>query len=251
MIMSSVIYAIVFKGEVLEGYQVISVKAHLARLLKVNAGQIAKLFSGKQVVIKKTTDKAVAIKYGTALKKAGADVKVRVIKSNAVAARKPVRATPSQTRSPTTTPSAADSGFILVPNIGDIFDAAPETPSPSIDLSDLSIAAAGEGTLGEPHETVELELDLSLLVLSEPGEGTLAEPQQEVPKLTAPDFGLDEPGAVLETLHEEVELLNPDTSSMSIAAAGVDLLPEEEKQSVPDPKVPDISDISLVTNFDV
>ena len=249
--MSSVIYAIVFKGEILEGYQIISVKAHLAKLLKADATQIAKLFSGKQVVLKKTADKAVAIKYGTALKKVGADVKVRAIKSDVAPAQAPTKASDQATASPTAPTSPTESSLSLAPNVGDIFDAVPETPSPDIDVSDMSIAAPGEGTLGEPHETVELDLDLSALNLSEPGEGTLAEPQEEVPKLDAPDFGLDEPGAVLETLKEEVELLNPDTSGMSIAAAGAELLPEEEREPEPEPEAPDISKIHLVTNFDL
>jgi hypothetical protein len=244
--MSSVIYAIVFNGKVLEGHKIISVKAHLAKLLKADADQILKLFSGKQVVIKKTPDKAIALKYGTALKKVGADVRVRVIKSDAAATRKPRKAAPRS--SPRPAKKAA--GLSLAPNVGNIFDAVPETPSPDIDLSDLSMAEAGEGTLGEPVETITLDLDLSGLNLSEPGEGTLAEPHEEVPRLDAPDFGLDEPGAVLETIHEEVELLNPDTSRMSMAEAGADLLPEEEKQPEPKPRAPDISKIQLVSNVD-
>lgn len=245
--MRSVIYVIVFKGEILAGHQIISVKAHLAQLLKADANQITRLFSGKQVVLKKTADKAVALKYGTALKKAGADVRVKVIKSDAIPARAPATTarTPGQAIPSPTPPTAA---MRLVPNEGNIFDATPETPSPGIDLRELSLAEAGEGTLGEPRETVAADLDLSALNLSEPGKGPLAEPKEEAPKVDAPDFGLDAPGAVLETLHEEVELRNPDTSSMTLATAGADILPEEEKQ--PEPAVPDTSKIHLVTNFD-
>jgi hypothetical protein len=244
--MGSVVYAIVFKGQVLEGFEIISVKAHLAKLLHADADQIAKLFSGKQVVIKKTADKAVAIKYGTALKKVGADIKVRVVKTAAAPAKKRAKRTPSRKAGA----PAKETGLSLVPNVGNIFDAPPETPAPSIDVSDLSLAEPGEGTLEEPKELVELDLDLTALILSEPGEGTLAEPQKEVPKLDAPDFGLDEPGAILETLQEEVEIVNPDTSSMSIAAAGADLLPEDEKEPEPEPEVPDVSKIHLASNFD-
>ena len=83
--MSSVTYAIVFSGQIVDGFQPISVKAHMAKLLKLDAEKMAILFSGKQVVIKRTPDKEQAVKYGTALKKIGADIKVKVIKSDAPA----------------------------------------------------------------------------------------------------------------------------------------------------------------------
>ncbi|MDZ7683705.1 MAG: hypothetical protein U5O39_00330 [Gammaproteobacteria bacterium] len=38
--------------------------------------------------------------------------------------------------------------------------------------------------------------------------------------MEAPDFGLDEPGAVLETLPDEREEVHPDISSLSLAATG-------------------------------
>ena len=180
--MRSVIYVIVFKGEILAGHQIISVKAHLAQLLKADANQITRLFSGKQVVLKKTADKAVALKYGTALKKAGADVRVKVIKSDAIPARAPATTarTPGQAIPSPTPPTAA---MRLVPNEGNIFDATPETPSPGIDLRELSLAEAGEGTLGEPRETVAADLELCSLNLNEPGNGPLADAQQNAPKV--------------------------------------------------------------------
>ncbi len=243
--MSSVTYAIVFKGEILEGHQIISVKAHLAKLLKADADQIVKLFSGKQIVLKKTTDKTVALKYGTALKKVGADVKVRVIKSDTTTIESPATASGAgNAAEPTTT-----STFSLVPNEGYIFDPAPKSPPVEVDVSDLSLAEPGAGFLVEPHEFIELDLDLSELNLSDPGAGMLAEPKPEVPKIEAPDFGLDEPGAMLETLREEVELLDPDTTGLTVAEPGADLLPDEEKQPAPEPAVPDTSSIHLVTDF--
>jgi hypothetical protein len=269
--MSDVIYAITFKGEILEGHQIISVKAHLAKLLKVGPDQMAKLFSGKQVVLKKTPDKAIAIKYGSALKKVGADVKVKVIKAAVDApAQQPAKpatiptpssgkipapaARPAATQAKIPSPQAPQSvagNFELAPNEGNIFDPTPETPAPEINLDALSLAEAEEGVLTEPKEEVVLDLDLSELHLAEAGEGLLVEPEPEAPKIEAPDFGLDEPGAMLETLHEEVELVNPDTSGLTLALAGSDLLPEEEKEPEPAPEAPDTSKIHLVPNFDM
>jgi hypothetical protein len=67
----SVSYAIVFNGQIIDGFQIISVKAHLAKMLKASPEKISALFSGKPVVIKRTTNKQTAIKYSTALKKVG------------------------------------------------------------------------------------------------------------------------------------------------------------------------------------
>jgi hypothetical protein len=78
--MTSVTYAIVFSGDIVEGFQLITVKAHMAKLLNADAVKMQTLFSGKPVVMKRTADKAEAAKYGSALKKIGADVKVRIIK---------------------------------------------------------------------------------------------------------------------------------------------------------------------------
>ena len=83
----SVTYAIVFKGQVIDGFQIISVKDRLAKMLKADAKKISTLFSGKVIVIKRTTNKQEAIKYGSALRKVGADVQIKVLRNEAVTAK--------------------------------------------------------------------------------------------------------------------------------------------------------------------
>ena len=83
----SVTYAIVFKGQVIDGFQIISVKDRLAKMLKADAKKISTLFSGKVIVIKRTTNKQEAIKYGSALRKVGADVQIKVVRNEAVTAK--------------------------------------------------------------------------------------------------------------------------------------------------------------------
>jgi PPE-repeat protein len=275
--MSSETYAIVFKGDIVEGFEAAAVQAQLARLLKIDAKKIAALFSGKQIVLKKTADKTAAVKYGKALKKVGADVKIRVIKA---AASKPAPAAPvSQTAeapvtkkaaAPTfqkadeapavqaadTTEAAAASRVIdtssmtVAPNEGDLFEAAPEVEVPDIDLSGYSVAENDGSLLVEPAEEVVVEIDLSEFSVAENDGTPLIEPSAPVPKVEAPDFGLDEPGAVLETLVEEKELLNPNTMGMTLAMAGSDMIEEDEKPPAPTPVSPDTSKINLVPNFD-
>lgn len=239
--MSSVVYAIVFKGEILEGFESFSVKAHLARMLKADQEKMATLFSGKQIVLKKTQDKQQALKYGSALKKTGADVKIRVIKSTQEAPAGPQA---------TSAGSADGDAISLQPNEGNIFDAEPEQAPLELDLSGISAAEVGEGLLVQPKEAVPLELDLSGISLAEVGDEMLAEPTQEVDKVEAPDFGLDEPGAVLETLKEEVEPVNPDIRDLSMAEAGADILSSEDRNQTPAPEPPDTSSIQLVPDSD-
>lgn len=254
--MSQVTYAIVFNGQILEGFQPISVKAHMAKLLKADADKMAALFSGKQVVIKRTADKAEAARYGTALKKVGADIKVKVIKGEAPAAKpaatpKPAAA-PAATSAPAATPAPAvpAGDMSLAENVGNIFDAKEPEPAPEIDLSALSVAANDGSPLVAPTDYERADIDLSEYSVADNDGGNLFEHESEdVPEVDVPDFGLDEPGAVLETLKEEVEPVQVNTMGMTLAMAGSDLLEPEERDQGPDPVAPDTSKIHLVPNF--
>lgn len=231
--MTSVVYAIVFSGQVVEGFQPISVKAHMAKMLKADVDKMQTLFSGKQVVLKRTPDKQQAIKYGSALKKVGADVKIKAIKVAQKAA------------------PAAEGELSLAPMEGYIVEPKPAPPAPQIDVSGLQLAVDEDSPLAPPREQPSIDLDLSEYTITEMDGSPLMEPSaKEVPKVEAPDFGLDEPGAVLETIQEEKELLNPDVSSLSLAEVGTNLVEEHDKPQTPPPAVPDTSNIHLVPNFD-
>jgi len=279
--MSGETYAIVFKGEIVKGFTADAVKAQLATLLKTDAKKTAALFSGKQIVLRKTTDRAIAAKYGKALKKVGADVKVRIIKADAAATPAPVSqkaeapavqkaddepALPSAESEPPTKPASVPaaetppepeapvvgtSGITLAPNEGDLFDPVPEAITPEIDLSSFSVAENDDSPLVEPSEEVVVELDLSEFSVKD-NDGTALVEHEDVtmPEVEVPDFRLDEPGAVLETLQEEKDLLNPNTMGMTLAMAGAELL-EDEPPPPPPPGAPDTSKINLVPNFDV
>ncbi|MDG1205874.1 MAG: hypothetical protein P8N51_10935, partial [Pseudomonadales bacterium] len=157
--------------------------------------------------------------------------------------------TANNSASPVSTIAAAT--FSLKHNDGNLFDATPEVPSPELNLSQFALAENDGSPIVEPSQQVErLDLDLSALSVAENDDTPLAEPGPEVEKIMAPDFGLDELGAVLETIKEQVDLANPDTSGMSLAFPGTDLLNQEEKDQGPPPVSPDTSKINLVPNFD-
>ncbi|HKI73659.1 MAG TPA: hypothetical protein VJ998_03400, partial [Pseudomonadales bacterium] len=207
--------------------------------------KMATLFSGKQVVLKRTASKEEAIKYGTALKKVGADVKVKAMQVETPAT--PKQAAPTAQRAPATT---ADSGLSLAPNTGNLVEPAPPKPAPQIDLSGIELAENDDSPLAAPKPHEVIEIDLSEYSVSEMDDTPLATPAPSAPRMEAPDFGLDEPGAVLETLKEEKEEVHPDISSLSLAEVGTDLIKESEKPAAPPPKAPDTSSIHLVPNFD-
>ena len=58
--MSQETYAVIFDGEIVEGFTVETVKAQLEKLPKVDINKASALFSGKQIVLKKLTDRAAA-----------------------------------------------------------------------------------------------------------------------------------------------------------------------------------------------
>jgi hypothetical protein len=250
--MSGETYAIVFNGGIVEGFAADTVKAQLAKLLKTDAKKTSALFSGKQIVLKKTTDRAEAAKYGKALKKVGADVKIRIIKAGATAAPpKPAAALAAETPSEPEAPVIDTSGISLAPNEGDLFDPVPRAVTPEIDLSSFSVTENDDRPLAEPSEEVVVELDLSEFSVKDNDGTALVEHEDEAnPPIKVPDFGLDEPGAMLETLQEEKELLNPSTIGMTLAMAGAELL-EDEPPPPPPPGAPDTSKINLVPNFDI
>jgi hypothetical protein len=250
--MAETTYAIVFSGEIVEGFQPISVKAHLARMLKASPEKMKVLFSGKPIVLKRTANKAEAAKYGGALKKVGANVKVKIIKGDA-AAPQAEPAAPSAPAAPTpapetttAAPSLDTSNLSLAPNTGNIVDPSPEVAAPALGLSGISLAENDGTPLVEPSAKVVADIDVSAFSVAENDGAPLVEPSEPVPKVDAPDFGLDAPGAVLETLKEEVEELNPDTSGMSLAFPGSDLLEPEERDQGPPPVAPDTSKLSVV-----
>ena len=269
-----VTYAIVFAGGIVEGFQSFQVKAHLGKMLKADADKMATLFSGKPIVLKRTASKQEAAKYGTALKKVGADIKVRVVKGApparaaiAAIAAAPGRAPapnkaaalskaaapakPAAAAKPAATPvaSAPDTSAIsLAPNEGNLVDPSPDVAAPALDLSGIELAENDGTPLVPPSEMPEVSLDLSEYGVAEKDGSPLVAPSAPVPKLDAPDFGLDEPGAVLETIQEEKVLLNPDTSSLSLADTGADLLTDDDKGPEAIRVAPDVSQINLTPN---
>ena len=252
--MSEVTYAVVFSGGVLEGFSLISVKAHVAKMLKVDATKMTSLFSGKPVVIKRTKDKAEALRIGGALKRVGADISVKVVKPPPVPTPSKTSITSTQTTgstaaSTTTAPTRTSPSFDLAPNVGNLFDAPPAPATVSVDISAISLSENDSSPLQVPRVVPKLDVDISALQVSANDGSPLAAPAPAVAKIDAPDFGLDAPGAVLETIADNRVPVNPDISGISLAFLGGDLLNPDERDNTPPPPRPDISKLSLKSSF--
>ena len=201
-------FAVVFKGELINGADPAQVRANLAKLFKADAERIEAMFTGKPVVIKKGVDEDTANNYVAVLAKAGASAKVvemRAKTENAppqAAVEKPAVPPESTTAKPAAT---ADQAAPSAPSPDEQSTQAPPQPldtsmaepgvilvepehveAPNIDTAHLDMAEVGV-TLVEYQHVDEPEFDLSAFTLDAPGT-TLVEPE----KITPPDYDLSE-----------------------------------------------------------
>lgn len=195
--MSGKTYKVIFSGAIAPGAEPEKVKRNVAALFKVPPERIVPLFSGKPVVLKKNLDKATALKYIVALKRAGA--LARVVDGAAATS-------PSAGAASSKGMTLAEPGVTLV---------APKPVSePNIDVSALSLAETGT-TLMEPRPVAPLKVDLEALSLAEPGV-TLIEPEAVAPlDVNVAALSMAEPGATL-VEPEQVEPLEVDIRSLSM-----------------------------------
>ena len=111
--MAEQLFEVAFSGKIADGANPDEVKARVGKIFNADAAMIAQLFSGKRVTIKKNIDKATALKYKTALNRAGAHCEVKLMGGAPAAA--PAQGAPqakAQAAAPTASgkPAAGDSG---------------------------------------------------------------------------------------------------------------------------------------------
>jgi len=74
-------FDVVFRGQTIKNMDLDEVKTNLVGLFKSSPEAVEKLFSGSEVAIKKSLDYATAMKYQSALKKAGALALIKEIET--------------------------------------------------------------------------------------------------------------------------------------------------------------------------
>ena len=249
--MDAITYAVIFSGGIVEGFALVSVKAHIAKMLKVDATKMASLFSGKQVVIKRTSDKQEALRYGHALRKIGADVSIKVLKT-VTAPAEPVASDPAPASKPQqqASPTNLFADFSLAPNEGNLFDPAPAREPVQVDISKIALAEHDHSPLAPPRKQTPVTVDIRGLSVLENDGSPLIPATAAVEKLPAPNFVIDELGTILDTSQDDRPQISPDTSGLSLAFPGSDLLDPAERKADLVKLKPDISRLKLEAQFD-
>ena len=232
--MSIPTFVVVFSGNVLDGFDLIQVKERMARLIRADEEKMATLFSGKTIVIKRSTDKNDAYKVMTALKAVGADARIRLIKEETAEAESTGSTDDAQS-------DASDSPLSLTANVGYLVDPVDPVPAPDLDLSSLTVASIDDTSPLQDSNFKPASIDTSALSVRENDGSPLVEPSAIVPPKASPDFILDEPGALLDTSPRNSAVASPDTSGLSMRGMQGNLLEDTEKSGPLPPVIPDTS----------
>jgi len=221
-------YNVYFSGQILEGRDLPTVRANMAKLFNADETTLNKLFSGKAQLVKRDCDKATARKYKQAIEKSGASP---IIKT-AEAAPAPAHTAP--VRKPMTSADRI-AALASAPDLG----AQPEAEGNiALTPSGTEVLSAEErtGPVASSVNTPDLDVDTSGQRLSD------TPPTPPV----APDTSHLSEGAVgelLPTLPSSAQQLNPDTSGISLSPDGTDF----SDCAAPDSNAPelDLSGIDL------
>ncbi len=239
-------YRLVFSGEINEGQHAAVVKKRLTALLKLDDARMDVLFSGKAVVVKKSTDKTTAVRYQEAFAKAGARLRVLPVEGDTLAEDQPaapgpaspadsragVPVTADEARSPVSpdssdsadtpdtpdTPDAQAGGLQLLPVGADILTEA-ERPQPQVKevpTSHLSLSSASAAS-APSAEPLPAQPQVDHLTLAELGTqlGTPAAREVVVAEIDA-HFDLAEVGAILGAMEDKAVPPAPDTGHLSL-----------------------------------
>jgi hypothetical protein len=197
-------FDVVFRGQVIKNMDLSLVKQNLVNLFRSSPEAVEKLFSGEEVVVRKSLDYATAMKYQSALKKAGALALIKEIESNKPESQTPILA------KPTTSQGKA------------VFGAADAQPGPAT-KANFADGSSNEGA--KKAETLEQsgreESETDSIRVEEPEDGSLS---------------LAAAGAQI--LPDKVyEKRNVDTSDLSLAAVGERILPKSAPEEHPQPNI--------------
>ena len=215
-------FLVIFTGHYLEGEAPFEVEQRLSEALNLSLDQRERIFSGKAIVLKRTEDKAEALKLGQQLKALGADIRVKVEDSTDAT---PSPATPQETLLPKDEPGglsvAAQEGFIVSPR--------EEPENPVTDLSHLTLSEEDPGPLPSQSIQAVVQVDTTNLTVKDNDGSPLIDASPEIEaSVIAPDFGLGEPGAMLESIGTLDPIAPPDVSAFSLRDGEGNLVDESE-----------------------
>ncbi len=251
-------YRLIFAAEVAPDQHAAVVKRRLQKALKLNDEQLAQMFAGTPLVVKKTPDRAVAAKWQAVFKSAGARLRVkveqaaepdpkRVTLKERVAAHQKAAVKTRKDALPDIVAGAAAKlwrlfpvgSFLLQPTERRVEEAteitpaefeladagatlgearAPE-PAPKVDIAGWTLAEVGE-RLGVSEQALEeLSLDIEF-DLADAGAQLVepAAPPVAVVDIDAVSFDVADVGATMDQAPETVAPPPPDTSRLSVVS---------------------------------
>ena len=94
------LYNVVFKGEILDGFKLVSVRENFAKVFKLEPAKVDSYFSGKALVLRKKVDHKTAYKFKAALAKFGASVELKRIAAGITPALDELSLVPLEQKSP-------------------------------------------------------------------------------------------------------------------------------------------------------
>ncbi|MDM3871773.1 hypothetical protein QSV34_10465 [Porticoccus sp. W117] len=148
---------IVFRGDIVSGHTMVEVRDNLRELFKADDAQLAKLFSGRPVVIRRNLDEESAKRYQQAMERAGAVVQVRQGDGGAKAA---VQAGVQPAED-----DISDEPWTLFPVGADLLrpEERIKQPAVNLDVANISVAPAGSDVLAanERREQPPVDVDTS------------------------------------------------------------------------------------------
>lgn len=220
--MNQPLYDIYFTGQLVEGTDIATGKANLAKLFKASPENVQKFFNGKPHLLKRAVDKPAALKYKAALHKAGLLVAFKAHQSS-VSTPTATTATAAHTTKPD---NQREPALSLAPVGTEVLTASerPSIKTQEIDTSAIKMVSAFMDPTPE-QKTIPPAPDTRHMSIAAAGSDLLTD-QPETPQPPPVDTSaitLAPAGTELEELHDKATPLNPDTSKLSIAPPGSDL----------------------------
>lgn len=211
-------YELAFYGKIVEGTSLDKVKDNIAQLFKASNDQVARMFTGKRVVIRNKLDDETALKYIVAMKKRGAVCQIEQmgqpgVEVNLSAKQEPANTSPSSATSDTPTSHATP----------------PESsPQPKPAQTQTTSVQARNAS----HKKVEMANPNALPIAGEKVDEILSHTNLE----------LGETGIRLSEEHEEIFSEHHELDDVTLAPTGSILV--DKKEEIP-AAVPDISHLSI------
>ena len=157
-------YEIAFSGQIATGAELNQVKAAIARLFKADEALLARLFSGRRVIIKQAVDADTANTYQMAFQPAGAVLEVRALHEIVEEITPSLPEEMHSTEAAETSPGESQRPMLHVAPRDEYMAAFSDVQAP-----DFGVAPLGEDSLPNRVETPAPELDLSALSLAPAG----------------------------------------------------------------------------------